>query len=327
MGEPVDGIYRQGATPGSVVIERRWLRSKHYVMLLVFLALSGVAGFFWATDGYSVPLLLGTIVLTSWDYNLLTMFLNRTFIRADQRSIEVSHGPLPNLLFRPQSLPTPSVRQLFAVAEGGSFMVKAQLADGKETKVVWPLMSNEQAIFVEQQLERALGLVDFEVPGELNSALPAALAAPGEKGAAGGAALALIVPVTIAGALVMFFAMGASEVQGSLVAKGDTGTWTLTPDDCSSGQLSGFFGVELTSSAEPGKVVRLTRDPVRGNMLIVDEAGASRPKLVLDAAACERLNITVNRTSTSINDVWVVEGQASIACPGLTGDLTFSGCH
>lgn len=313
--------------PPEIVIERRWLRGKHYVLLAIFLALSSGAALLWAREGLGAWLVIGTIVLASWNYNLLTMFVNRTVIRAGRDSVDVKHGPLPSVFFRPQSVPTRSVRQLFAAGQGGRFLVKAKLADGGETTLVWPLISAEQAIFIEQQLEHALGLVDYEVAGELGASLPAAVGAPGGKAGSGGAVLALLVPALVGGILLLFFVMSASEVTGSFTAKGKAGAWTFTPDDCRSGQLSGFSGVELSSSADPDRVIRLSRDAVRGNLVIVDARGASRPTLVLEAAACERLDMNVDRTSTSINDVWVVEGKATIACGDLAGEVTFAGCH
>jgi hypothetical protein len=124
-----------------------------------------------------------------------------------------------------------------------------------------------------------------------------------------------------------FLVAASTEVSGTLTSRGSLGAWTYTPDDCSSGERSGFSGVELTSEAEPGRVLRLVRDPVRGNLLIVETRGASLPDAVVDPKGCTRFDLDVDRTSTSINDIVVVEGHATFDCAEVTGKVTFAGCH
>jgi hypothetical protein len=97
------------------------------------------------------------------------------------------------------------------------------------------------------------------------------------------------------------------------------------PDDCSSGQREGFGGVVLTASAQPGRLVRVVRDPVRGNLVVVVSQG--QPNHVLSDRECTRFEVNAERTSTNINDVWVVDGSLTIECSELTGSATFEGCH
>ena len=47
----------------------------------------------------------------------------------------------------------------------------------------------------------------------------------------------------------------------------------------------------------------------------------------LSAADCSTLDLGIHQTNSSFNDVWIIEGSAHIACPGLTGEITFAGCH
>ena len=98
-------------------------------------------------------------------------------------------------------------------------------------------------------------------------------------------------------------------------------------DDCTSGQRSGFAGVELTSEADSKRAIRLTRDPVRGNLLILEAPGSSLPSAVIEAKACSRFDLKVDRTSPTINDIVVVEGSATLDCPDISGHVTFEGCH
>lgn len=320
------GDYRAGASSGSITITRRWLRAKHYVLLLVLLAASLGVAFGWVRYGASVWLGIATMFVISWTHILLSMFLNRTVIRAGGGRVEVTNGPIPTLLYRNKSITSSELKQLYAARFGAVFAVKAQLSDGSTQDLVAPLVTAEQALFVEQQLERVLGLVDFDVPGELGASYPAAVAGPGAKTAVGGVALIGLIPLLIGGVVGLFLFVSASTLEGTLTASGELGSWVFTPDDCSSGQRAGFSGVELSSSAHPSHRIRLMRDPVRGNLVIIDDSSQSRP-IVIDTDACRRFDLSIRQTNTSINDVWVMEGSAGLDCDQLSGHVTFDGCH
>jgi hypothetical protein len=228
-------------------------------------------------------------------------------------------------LGRNRTLERQQLKQLFATKYGSAFAVMAQLADGSKAQLVAPLVSKEQALFVEQQLEGSLGLVDFAVAGELGSAEPMSLAGPPVSGAKPGAALALLVPLLIGASLLVFSLATSTEVTGVLEASGKLGTWVFTPDDCVSGQREGFGGVVLTSKAAPERVVRVVKDPVKGALLVIAErTGANH---VFEPSACESLDLVAQRTDTNINDIWAVDGRARVECLGLSGTVTFEGCH
>lgn len=317
---------RAGASSGAITITRRWLREKHYVLLLVLLAMSGGVAFAWTEYGASVPVGIATMFVISWTYMLLSMFLNRTVIRAGGGRVDVTNGPIPSLLYRNRSLAVSDLRQLYAARFGAVFAVKAQLADGSVQDLVVPLVTAEQALFVEQQLERALGLVDFEVSGELGADDVPQAPGSSPRAGRGGALLAILIPLFAIGVVAMFVAVSSSTLEGSLTAGGALGSWVITPDGCTSGQRAGFFGVELTSSADPAHRIRLSRDPVRGNLAIIEDPSQPRPA-VIDIDACRRFDLTVTQTDTSINEVWVIEGSARLDCELLSGTVTFAGCH
>ncbi len=319
------GIGLGGAdSPSNVVITRRWLRGKHYVLLLVFLGLSGGVAYLWATKGFEVWLLLVSLFLLSFDYQLLTMFVNRTRVSANRERIEVSHGPLPSLQGRNRTLASSDVKQLFAVKTGAFFAVAAHVSNGSSVNLVTPLVSAEQALFVEQQIENALGIGDYEVAGELSAAVPAPGGSVGQGGAVAGVGLAVLLPVA---GVALFVFMASSEASGTLTARGEAGEWQFVPDDCRSGQLSGFQGVELTSDKDRSRVIRVVKDAVRGNLLITEAQGAPQPSVLADSASCTRFEFRFRRTSTTINDVVVVEGDAQLDCPNVSGNLKFEGCH
>ena len=310
-----------------LVLTRRWLRGKHFVMLAVLMPLTVALAWQWQSRGFEVWMGFAAFFLMSWDFMLVSMFVNTTTITVREREIDVRHGPLPSLFHRPQRVAVAEVEQLFAAPFGALFEVGVVLRDKTRLPLVRPVASEEQALFVEQQIERRLGLTDVHIAGELGSSLPmpdpiAAAVKPGMGGA-----LALLPIVTI-GAVLAFVFLGVlgTELEGSLKLSGErTGEVSFTPTSCRSGQLSGFFGVELDAESSPGLTVRLVKDPVQGDLVAIQRAGQA--PVVIKPADCDSIRIDVTRTSTNINDVWNVEGSASLACKELRGELVFSGCH
>lgn len=310
---------------GGIEIRRPWLRSKHWAFLVVCVIGSAVVGKLWLDQGPSAGLIVASVFALNWDLMVLTMFLNLTTVRADAAGVQVRHTPLPSLFARNVSISRAQLKQLFTIKYGSGFAVKAELNDGRSVNLVTPLVAADQALFIEQQLERVLGLVDFEVEGELGSQ-PGELTVQGEplKGARSGAAVALTVPALVIGVLVLFFVMASTSVEGTLHASGTLGNWELTPDDCVSGQREGFGGVMLTTSGS-GRALRVVNDPVKGMLLVLVQPG--RDNQVLGKASCSSFDVQTERTNTNINDIWAVDGHANIDCPELRGKVTFEGCH
>lgn len=310
--------------PDRLVIRRRWLRRKHWFLLCIIGGADAYAAFLWTGLEPSVWLVLGTLFVLSWNYNLAVMFLNSTVISAAGDGIRVEHGPLPSLFARNAATEKPQIEQLYATTHGAAFAVQAKLKSGQPLRLVAPLITAEQAMFVEQTLERALGLADFAVEGELGS-LAVSVDGAQPKGARSGAVLALVLPLFVVAIVGLFLAMTSTDVSGRLQAAGALGAWTFEPDDCSSGQLEGFAGVVLESSKTPGQVVRVVRDPVRGNLVVVASSG--KPNQVISAETCPRLVVNVRRGNTNINEVWTQDGSVALECPELSGKVTFEGCH
>lgn len=308
-----------------VTIRRRWLRGKHWIFLLICGGASVGLVSLWQSQGLTVLTVIAALFVLSWDYNVTVMFVNSTTIRADASGVDVTHGPMPSLFGRPRRLARERIKQLYAANFGGLFQVKAQLVEGMEVDLVKPLVSAEQALFVEQQLEKALGLVDYAVDGELGGATPQSIDGKPVAGGSSGAALGLLIPVFIGGMLTFFYFATKSEVSGALSASEPLGSWTFQPDDCSSGQLEGFAGVVLSSSKDPGRAVRLIKDPVKGTLMVLSTPGSKNQ--VFDADQCPVFLINVERSNTQVNDVWSMQGTSTFDCPGLRGAVSFAGCH
>lgn len=318
-------LSESGFTGGNpeVTIRRRWLRGKHWVFLFICMAMSVVLVTLWSNHEPSVWLVLGTLFVLSWDYNVTTMFVNMTTITADAREVRITHGPLPSLFGRNQRVERERIQQLSATKFGAQFAVKVHLVDGTSSFLVAPLVAAEQALFVEQQLEKTLGLVDFAVEGEIGA--PLAIAGEAVPGAKSGAAVALLVPIFVIATIGLFFMMASTELAGALKANGPIGSWTFTPDDCSSGQRVGFGGVVLQSEADSSRVVRVVSDPVKGTLVVV--APRAGKNVVFDAEQCPVFDVRVDRSNTQINDIWAMQGTVTLDCPGLTGSVSFAGCH
>lgn len=316
-----------GSSSTYITIRRRWLRAKHWRFLIVCTVLSVILAQFWLSRGPGEEiagwLIVATLFILMWDYNVATMFVNTTFIRADAAGVRVTHGPLPSPFGLGRKLERSQIKQLFSSTHGKLYAVRAQTGDKKPMNLVAPLVSREQALFVEQQLEKVLGLVDFPVPGELDRTV--SVSAKPVAGAKQGATIALLVPLLVIGPLALFYMVSHTEVAGQLQADGKMGSWVFTPDECTSGQREGFGGVVLSSSQDAARVVRVVKDPVKGALLVVAEASGKTH--LFEPDSCTRLDLVVQRTDTSINEIWAVNGRASVNCTGLSGNVTFEGCH
>lgn len=106
-------------------------------------------------------------------YATLAGFLNTTTIAVERRELRVSHAPLP---WRGAvKLESSSIDQLFCKLRlhrnkrGHSYTYEVWMSsrDSRSRKLVSGLPDPEQALFIEQQVERALGLADRVMPGEL----------------------------------------------------------------------------------------------------------------------------------------------------------------
>ncbi len=316
----------QAHVPSSVQITRRWLRGKHFFLLAICWALTAALGWYIHDHGIDFWTGFGGLILLNYNYLILAMFVNRTQVFAGKGEVRVSHGPLPLLGARSARFSLPELGQLYAVKQGGLYSVKANLTDGRNVSLVSPLVTAEQALFVEQQIEQALGILDFEVPGELASSLPARVA--GASGAQPGKpvlAVAALIPLLIGGgvAALIYFAF-KTEVNGSLsLRERDGAGFQFVPSDCRSGQAYGFFGVDVVDEA--GHVVRVISDPVQGPVVMVQREPGKARRLALQSCATSEVRIV--RTNTTVNDVRVLDGTARLDCPEVKADLSFEGCH
>ncbi len=103
----------------------------------------------------------------------LSNLLNTTRVEASASGLSVYDTPIP--ASKDLSIPRDSLRQLYCVEPGnhsrrgpsGSCDLWAIKADGSSIAVLKSLADPEQALYIEQELERYLGIKDEPVDGEL----------------------------------------------------------------------------------------------------------------------------------------------------------------
>jgi hypothetical protein len=168
-------------TGARLTIVRRWFHWSA-IVLAAFAALwIGLLAFFYAMISRSgapafvflFPLLhVGVGVVLA--YFAAALFLNRTVVEVGDGRLRVRHGPLP--WRRAPTLAVSEVSQVFVRedrhkdSDGGSqrtYSVHVVSKDGGRTKLLGTVIDAEHALFVEQRIERHLGIADRAVPGEL----------------------------------------------------------------------------------------------------------------------------------------------------------------
>jgi hypothetical protein len=107
-------------------------------------------------------------------YSTVAGLLNTTTLQVGEGTLSVHHGPLPWVGNR--VLPTDDIRQLYterSVSGGKSkketFTVHAIVGTGPTISVVSRLEEITQALYIEKEVERHLGIVDERVPGAVDS--------------------------------------------------------------------------------------------------------------------------------------------------------------
>ena len=110
-------------------------------------------------------------------YYVLAGWFNRTHIFVNHGKIAVRHRPIP--WFGNKEIAASNLQQLYAkekVSHSNSgttvrYEVHAITHRGRDAKIVGGLESSEQALFIEQQIEKYLHIADAPVKGEYGGAL------------------------------------------------------------------------------------------------------------------------------------------------------------
>lgn len=168
---------------GRLIITQRWL--SWWILLLVLITAMW-HGFTWPmlimpeedVLGVAEFLLLTPFILVGLGllYALLAWLVNTTTIQATAEELTIRQGPLPWAGNR--RLDSTSITQLFCrehvykfkdpgTSDTYTYEVHAILTSGERAKLITNLAEPEHALFIEQELERGLGIRDRRVTHEL----------------------------------------------------------------------------------------------------------------------------------------------------------------
>jgi len=162
-------------------IVRRWFQPLHVVLLFFCIAWDSFLAFWyfalssqnsspWIAWAFPIAHVALGIALS---YYTLAGFVNRTTIVVGKRELRIAHGPLP--WSGGLTLATSDIVQLFCKrnehrSNGGvqfTYDVMVVERNRGARKLLRRLFDEDQALYIEQEVERALGIVDRPTPGEL----------------------------------------------------------------------------------------------------------------------------------------------------------------
>ncbi len=106
-------------------------------------------------------------------YGVLAVYLNKTYIRVSQNSLTITHRPLP--WFGQKDLKQHNLKQLYTkevINYSGRpyptlYAVQAVTNQGEVIELISGFSSSEEALFIEQEIEKYLKIDDEPVSGEL----------------------------------------------------------------------------------------------------------------------------------------------------------------
>jgi hypothetical protein len=177
IGRP-KGFTLERSTDG-IIIARGWFTPA--VIFLTFFCLfwNGIL-FVWfyaafASKMYAIALFgsLHAAVGLGLFYTVLACYLNKTYIRISYNSLQITHKPLP--WFGQRDIPRAELKQLYSrestrYADSrypSSYSVQVITKKGQNIELVSGLSSGEEAIFIEQEIEKYLKIEDEPVRGEI----------------------------------------------------------------------------------------------------------------------------------------------------------------
>ena len=139
----------------------------------------------------------------------------------------------------------------------------------------------------------------------------------------------IVVPLVFLGGYTLLVEGSKSEVSGTL----RLGDETLAVDRCESGVLGKnapatrprWHGVDLFAASDPARRVRLIDDPEKGELVTL-RRGDEVP-VTVDRTTCARFEIQLKETGAVVFDHHGLEGSVDLACPAITGKLSFASCY
>ena len=122
-------------------------------------------------------------------------------------------------------------------------------------------------------------------------------------------------------------------LQGSLTADwpDHSKQVTMTPDECESGERSGFFGVDMWTAGNEAAHIRGILDAKDGAVVKLDIPGYEQQVTLTPESKCELFEFQVERQGSRTNHIVHVRGHLRLDCNeaglALTADIVFADCH
>jgi len=141
-----------------------------FVSIFVLVALATGEWFMFAVISIHLSVGIGLA------YYLLCKYFNKTTFRATRGFLTTKHHPLPVPFYGEKDIPIDEIEQLYckeyvAATQNKqpvyAYAVYLLTKDGKEVKILKGLDTPQQVLYVEQEVESFLDLVDKRVRGEL----------------------------------------------------------------------------------------------------------------------------------------------------------------
>jgi len=178
---PLPERFRTGKDADGAYVSWRWFRPVTLFLLVFAIGWNGfLVGFFtMASKGGAPPVfflfpLIHVAVGVGIGYAALTGLLNSTTVRVGGGTLRIRHAPLPWTGNR--TLRRDEIEQLWCARKVGAskhgsgpvtFEVRARLKGGKSLTLLKGLDAEDQALFLEQRIERGFGIRDRPEAGEL----------------------------------------------------------------------------------------------------------------------------------------------------------------
>ena len=138
----------------------------------IFVIVALVTGEWMMLAGISIHLTIGLGLA----YYLLCKYFNKTIFRVTNNYLTTKHRPFPVPFYGAKDISVADIDQFYCKEYVShtenkqpkyAYAVYAITQTGKEIKVLKGLATPQQALYIEQEVEKFLGLVDRKVSGEL----------------------------------------------------------------------------------------------------------------------------------------------------------------
>jgi hypothetical protein len=184
---PLPARFQVDDNDGATRITWRWFTPAHIFLLLFCLAWDGFLVMWYGIALFTdAPLIMSLFPLihvavgVGLTYTTLSGLVNRTTIEVSRSQLTIRHGPLPWTGNR--TVPGREFTQLYGEEQAKtnkgnttySYNLIALDREGRKVELLSNLTDKDQVLYLEQTLERRLGIEDAAVDGEIAARSPAA---------------------------------------------------------------------------------------------------------------------------------------------------------